>query len=84
VQPKVAHDTLILLRKKDVVKRRAGCFQKVDNVRLNVLAQEGYALTKDELAALSPYQTQHVKRFEHYELDLQTILCWLLGVSVPK
>jgi hypothetical protein len=36
------------MRKKNVVKRRAGCFQKVDNVRLNVLAQEGYALTKDE------------------------------------
>ncbi|GHO77920.1 hypothetical protein KSD_56910 [Ktedonobacter sp. SOSP1-85] len=45
----------------------------MDNVRLNVLAQEDYALTKDELAALSPYQRQHVKRFRHYELDLQTI-----------
>jgi hypothetical protein len=64
---------IILIRKNKVVKRRAGCFQKVDNVRLNVLAQEGYALTKDELAALSPYQTQHVKRFGYYELDLQTI-----------
>ncbi len=41
--------------------------------KLNILAQEGYALTKDELAALSPYQTQHVKRFGHYELDLQTL-----------
>jgi hypothetical protein len=37
------------------------------------LAQEGYILTKDELAALSPYQTQHVKRFGNYELDLQTV-----------
>src|SRR5881296_2946067 len=41
--------------------------------KLNTLAQEGYVLTKDELAALSPYQTQHVKRFGHYELDLQTV-----------
>ncbi len=41
--------------------------------KLNALAQEGYVLTKDELAALSPYQTQHVKRFGHYELDLQTV-----------
>jgi Tn3 transposase DDE domain len=41
--------------------------------KLNELAGEGYVLTKDELAALSPYQTQHVKRFGNYELDLQTI-----------
>jgi TnpA family transposase len=41
--------------------------------KLNTLAQEGYVFTKDELAALSPYQTQHVKRFGHYELDLQTV-----------
>jgi hypothetical protein len=41
--------------------------------KLNELAQEGYVLTKDELAALSPYQTQRVKRFGQYELDLQTL-----------
>src|SRR5450631_1671343 len=27
--------TFILLRKKNVVKRRTGCFQKVDNVRMS-------------------------------------------------
>ena len=28
----------------------------------------------DELAALSPYQTRHLKRFGNYELDLEQIL----------
>ena len=30
-------------------------------------------LTKDELAALSPYQTQHIKRFGNYVIDLETL-----------
>jgi hypothetical protein len=29
---------------------------------LNTLASEGYLLTIDEVAALSPYQTRHIKR----------------------
>ena len=29
---------------------------------LNTLAREGYLLTIDEVAALSPYQTRHIKR----------------------
>jgi TnpA family transposase len=40
---------------------------------LNTLAREGYVMTKDELAALGPYQTQHVKRFGNYEIDLQAL-----------
>ncbi len=40
---------------------------------LNALAREGYVITKDELAALSPYQTRHVKRFGNYEIDLQAL-----------
>jgi TnpA family transposase len=40
---------------------------------LKELVQEGYVLTKDELAALSPYQTQHIKRFGNSVIDLETL-----------
>ena len=40
---------------------------------LNRLAQEGLVATIDELAALSPYQTRHIKRFGNYELDVTAI-----------
>ncbi len=40
---------------------------------LNALAKEGLVPTIDELAALSPYQTRHIKRFGNYELDLSAV-----------
>jgi hypothetical protein len=40
---------------------------------LNALAKEGYIPTIDELAALSPYLTRHIKRFGNNELDLAAI-----------
>lgn len=40
---------------------------------LNRLAREGLVPTAEELAALSPYQTRHIKRFGNYELDLTAI-----------
>lgn len=40
---------------------------------LNALAREGLIPTIDELAALSPYQTRHIKRFGNYELDLSAV-----------
>jgi hypothetical protein len=40
---------------------------------LNALAREGLIPTIDELAALSPYQTKHIKRFGNYELDLSAV-----------
>ncbi len=40
---------------------------------LNALAKEGLIPTRDELAALSPYQTRHIKRFGNYELDLSAV-----------
>ncbi len=40
---------------------------------LNTLANEGCIPTIDELAALSPYQTRHIKRFGEYELNLSAI-----------
>src|SRR2546421_3493971 len=40
---------------------------------LNRLAKEGLVPTIDELAALSPYQTRHIKRFGNYELDVTAV-----------
>jgi TnpA family transposase len=40
---------------------------------LNTLAREGHIPTVEQLAALSPYQTRHIKRFGDYELDLSAI-----------
>ena len=40
---------------------------------LNALAKEGCIPTIEELAALSPNLTRHVKRFGNYELDLAAI-----------
>jgi hypothetical protein len=40
---------------------------------LNALAKEGCIPTIDELAALSPNLTRHIKRFGNYELDLAAI-----------
>jgi len=38
---------------------------------LNDLQQEGYPLESGQVAALSPYLTQHINRFGRYELDLE-------------
>ncbi|GHO51391.1 Tn3 family transposase [Ktedonospora formicarum] len=40
---------------------------------LNTLAREGCIPTIDELAALSPYQTRHIKRFGNYEIDFSAV-----------
>ena len=40
---------------------------------LNALAKEGLVPTIDELAALSPYQTRHIKRFGNYEIDFAAV-----------
>jgi hypothetical protein len=40
---------------------------------LNTLARAGLVPTAAYLAALSPYQTRHIKRFGNYELDLTTV-----------
>lgn len=44
----------------------------VDMTRIfRSLSQEGYPLTRADVAALSPYLTQHIKRFGDYWLDLE-------------
>ena len=40
---------------------------------LEELQAEGYPLDPSELAALSPYVTQHINRFGHYDLDLEKL-----------
>jgi TnpA family transposase len=40
---------------------------------LKGLLEEGWNITRDELAMLSPYQTHHIKRFGNYVIDLETL-----------
>lgn len=40
---------------------------------LNELPQEGQLVTKELVARLSPYMTQHIKRFGEYVLDMETL-----------
>ncbi len=40
---------------------------------LKGLMEEGWSITRDELAMLSPYQTHHIKRFGNYVIDLETL-----------
>jgi hypothetical protein len=37
------------------------------------LAKEGYHFTREEVALLSPYQTQHIKRFGNYVIDWESL-----------
>jgi hypothetical protein len=47
--------------------------RQMTSAALNALAKEGCVPTLDELAALSPYQTRHIKRFGKYEIDLSAV-----------
>jgi TnpA family transposase len=40
---------------------------------LRSLAEEGYPLRREEVAQLSPYLTEHVKRFGDYVVDLESV-----------
>jgi len=46
---------------------------------LRLLAEEGYPLRREEVAQLSPYLTEHVKRFGDYVVDLETVPAPLNG-----
>ena len=39
---------------------------------LHQLAQEGFEITQAMVARLSPYLTEHIKRFGDYVLDMDT------------
>jgi TnpA family transposase len=40
---------------------------------LSNLKREGYLIMRDDVAALSPYMTSHIKRFGDYLIDLETV-----------
>ncbi|MCP5097034.1 MAG: transposase [Chloroflexi bacterium] len=40
---------------------------------LHEMVQEGYAVTTDVVATLSPYIREHIKRFGEYVIDLEAI-----------
>ena len=37
---------------------------------LRQLSEEGYPLTRELVSRLSPYQTEHIRRFGQYVLDM--------------
>jgi len=47
-------------------------FQNVVDISrvLGQLKAEGYAVRREDIAAMSPYLTQHIKRFGDYFIDL--------------
>ena len=40
---------------------------------LFLLQRDGYLLDKQDISALSPYLTQHIKRFGDYVIDMETL-----------
>lgn len=51
---------------------------------LRGLKREGYEITREDVAALSPYVTRHIKRFGDYFIDLTSVLQPLDGeLTVP-
>ncbi len=40
---------------------------------LRDLLKAGYLITREDVAALSPYMTSHIKRFGDYLIDMETV-----------
>ena len=40
---------------------------------LRDLLKTGYLITREDVAALSPYMTSHIKRFGDYLIDMETV-----------
>ena len=40
---------------------------------IHQLAQEGHNIREDDIAFLSPYMTEHIKRFGDYFIDIQQV-----------
>lgn len=40
---------------------------------IHQLQQEGYDIVKEDVARISPYLTEHLKRFGDYVLDMKTL-----------
>jgi TnpA family transposase len=58
----------------DVVANAVIYQNVVDMTRvLTELSQEGFSMTREDLAALSPYLTHHIRRFGDYVVDLSQV-----------
>jgi Tn3 transposase DDE domain len=62
------------IKYKDLVANAVVFHNVVDLTSLlRDLQKEGYLVNRDEVAALSPYITAHVKRFGDYLIDLESV-----------
>ena len=60
------------IKYKDLVANIIIFQNVVDMTRILLeLQNEGYKITRDDMAALSPYLTRHIKRFGEYYIDLE-------------
>lgn len=48
---------------------------------IHQLTQEGAEIREDDIAFLSPYLTEHIKRFGDYLIDMQRIPSKIIGAS---
>ena len=45
------------------------------------LTQDGAQIREDDIASLSPYITEHIKRFGDYTIDMGRVPAKILGAS---
>jgi len=45
------------------------------------LTQEGAQIREEDIACLSPYITEHIKRFGDYTIDMRRVPSKILGAS---
>ena len=48
---------------------------------IHQLTQEGAEIREDDIAFLSPYLTEHIKRFGDYFIDMRRIPAKIIGAS---
>lgn len=48
---------------------------------IHQLTQEGFEIREDDLASLSPYMTEHIKRFGDYLINMHCIPAKIAGAS---
>jgi Tn3 transposase DDE domain len=59
------------IKYNDLVANAVAIQNVIDLTRaVRELIREGYPVNREDLAALSPYQTRHIKRFGDYVLPL--------------
>lgn len=62
-----------IIKYNDVIANAAIFHNVVELINvLHDLRREGYLVTREDVATLSPYITSHIKRFGDYLIDLET------------